>query len=225
MLVALSVLVSCSDDDGAEADPDPTVAPRPVALPGADLEDVGTCRGAVARQAGAGAAMVDWVPLRVELAPEGSVVFMAQSLEDLGERDIYDGGEPIGAADLPRSVRFEDTTALAGEYDPDQELLIDRWAAADAFAQLDAGAELLVWVRPQETGPTYASLAALGPDGAVAFLGDCRPGWTPAFDAYATRQGGGLSAAELLTRIVAAPGGPEAQAFLASPEAEVPAGP
>lgn len=219
LLVALSVLVSCTDDDSAgAADPDPDPG-----VPEADLDAVGTCRGQAAQQEAAGVAAIDWVPLRAELPPEASLVFTAPSLEDLGERDIYGSEDP--GADRPRAVRFDDATVLAGELDPDQELLVGRFTAADARAEVDAGAELLVWVRPQGSGPTFASLAALGPDGEIAFLGDCHPGWNPAFNGYAARVEGGLTAAELLTRIVVEPAGPEAEAFRASPEAEVPAGP
>jgi hypothetical protein len=99
------------------------------------------------------------------------------------------------------------------------------FAVADATVELTVGAELLVWIDPQPEERQFASLAALEPDGAAVFLGNCIPAWTPAFDGYVERHGRGLTGAELFTRILVDPEGPEAVAFRSSAEAATSAGP
>jgi hypothetical protein len=185
--------------------------------------DVGTCRGAFEHEAEAPA--TEWISFAEHLPTQLDAVFTARAIEDHGERDIYtrEDGEGI---DLPKLGRFTGISTLAGRVDEPVEVLMSPFAVDDAAVTVAAvGAELLVWLPPQPEDRRFASLAALKPDGAAVFLGNCIPAWTPAFDRYVERHGQGLTGAELLTRLLVDPNGPEATAFRSSEEAATPAGP
>jgi hypothetical protein len=184
--------------------------------------DVGTCRGAFEHEAEAPA--TTWIPFADHLPTQLAAVFTAQAIEDLGERDIYTGEDGDGV-DLPKLGRFTGISTLGGRVDEPVEVLMSPFAVDDATVELTVGAELLVWLQPQPEERRFASLAALEPDGAAVFLGNCIPAWTPAFDRYVERNGRGLTGAELLTRLLVDPNGPEATAFRSSEEAATPAGP
>lgn len=188
------------------------------------LGEVGTCRGEVARQEAAGRAVVEWIPMAADLSAGIDVVFTATGVEDLGERDIYEGEDGVGV-DLPRLVRFTGTSTLAGLADDPVEALVSPFDVTDATTEIGAGASLLVWMRPAIEGRRFASLAAFEPSGDVVFLGDCKPAWTPAFARFVEANGGGRSASEVLTAILVDPEGQEAVTFRASAEASTPAGP
>jgi hypothetical protein len=184
--------------------------------------DVGTCRGAFQDEAEAMA--TEWIPLAQHLLTPLDAVCTAQAIEDLGERDIYTGEDGEGV-DIPKLGRFTGISTLTGRVDEPVEVLMSPFAVDDATVELTVGAELLVWLEPQPKERRFASLAALEPDGAAVFLGDCIPAWTPSFDRYVERHGRGLTGAELLTRILGDSNGPEAAVFRSSDEATTPAGP
>lgn len=184
--------------------------------------DVGTCRGAFEHEAEEGA--TEWVPFAGHLPMQLDAVFTARAIEDLGQRDIYTGEDGEGV-DLPKLGRFTGISTLAGRVDEPVEVLMSPFVVDDAAVTVAVGAELLVWLPPQPEDRRFASLAALEPDGDAVFLGNCIPAWTPAFDRYVERHGRGLTGAELLTRLLVDPNGPEATAFRSSEEAATPAGP
>ena len=184
--------------------------------------DVGTCRGAFEHEAEERA--TTWTPFADHLPTQLAAVFTAQAIEDLGERDIYTGEDGEGV-DLPKLGRFTGISTLAGRVEEPVEVLMSPFAVDDATVELTVGAELLVWLDPQPGERQFASLAALEPDGDAVFIGNCIPAWTSAFDRYVERHGRGLTGAELLTRLLFDPSGPEATAFRSSDEAATSAGP
>ena len=219
LLVALTV-TACGSEKNVETAGTPESTPRSTA-------EAGSCHGQVAQQEARGVAIVEWIPLGLGLPTEVDAVFVASGIEDLGERDIYAGEDGVGV-DMPRLARFVGTATLVGDGDEPVEALVSPYQLADAVAEIDSSARLLVWFSPQGEDPpvaSFASLVALEPDGDVVFLGDCVPGWTAAFAAYVEAEGRGLTGAELLTRILVDPEGPEALAFRASDAAQTLAGP
>jgi hypothetical protein len=114
---------------------------------------------------------------------------------------------------------------VVGRVEEPVEVMASRFAVDDATVEVTVGAELLVWLAPQPADRRFANLAALEPDGEAVFLGNCIPAWTGAFDRYVQRHSRGLTGAELLTRILVDPDGPEATAFRSSDEAATLAGP
>jgi hypothetical protein len=169
-------------------------------------------------------AVIEWIPLVLHLPTQLDAVFTAHGIEDLGERDIYTGEDADGV-DTPKLARFSGMTTLGGRVDEPVEGLMSPFQLDDASVEVTVGAELLVWLEPQPEERRLASLAALEPDGDAVFLGDCIPAWTPSFNRYVERRGRGLTGAELLTRILVDPNGPEAVAFRSSDETATPAGP
>ena len=104
-----------------------------------------------------------------------------------------------------RVALFTGTTTLAGQPEEPVEALVGRYHLADAQDEVAAGAELVVWMRRQPSGPRFAGVAAVEGDGEA--------------------HGGDLTSGELLTKILVEPSGPEATAFRASKEAATLAGP
>lgn len=224
-MVGVLMVVGCSDDGESGGPSKPKAEPEPQPLEEGARDEVGTCRGDVARQAEAGMAAVDWVPLGAEVSADVARVFRATGIEDEGPRDIY-GDEAGLGIEPPRAVVFTGVTPVLGEATDPVETLSSPLQVVDAEVLLAEGAELLVWEQPPiDDGPGFAGFVAVEADGGVVFVGDCRPKWTPAFAGYVEELGGDLPGGELLTRILTTPDGPEATAFRASEVAETPGGP
>lgn len=214
--LALVLLASCGGGDAPSVESE-IVGPQAV------QDDIASCRSEAARGSASGRTTVRWAPLSAELPGLGERVLEVRAAEDLGASDAL--ASSAGASEAPRLVRLGGVDALRGEAGDPVEVLLTPFQLADAEDELRAGADLLVWGGGRGGRPPAVSLASVRTNGLATFLGDCRQAWTPAFSAHAARVGSGASPAALLRRILVDPSGPEAQAFLASPEAGTLAGP
>ena len=224
-----AILPACSGTHRQSPAPPPQTLtpPATVTLPpptrGASL--VGSCRSDVARRAAAGTAIVEWVDLATELTRARDVdgpVFIAQRMDDLGE-DTPPARE--GPREPGRLVRFEGVTPLRGDAATDLPMLVSSYALEDANEEIGGGRSLLVRIDPEphDGRLIVGLLVAVGRDGSVTFLGDCRPRWTPALATFAHARG--LVPADVLRSVLFDPTGNLSEALLSSPEARATAGP